>query len=120
MKYKIKLDFDNTVCHHKFPEIGEIVHPEIETILKMFQDEGAEIHIYTMRYNFKNGTYEAAEAFLRENFPSINFFSQTEDKVEPKRVFGDNNTIYLDDVCEDAPKLDSGVFDWGKIKQIIK
>lgn len=44
----IAVDFDGTLCEHRFPEIGPEV-PEAFVYLKAFQDAGARLILHTMR-----------------------------------------------------------------------
>jgi FMN phosphatase YigB (HAD superfamily) len=44
----IAIDFDGTLCDHRFPEIGNEV-PEAFKYLKEFQEAGAKLVLWTMR-----------------------------------------------------------------------
>lgn len=45
---KLAIDFDGTICQHRFPEIGEPVPGAVEWLLK-FQEAGALLILWTMR-----------------------------------------------------------------------
>lgn len=47
-KLKIAVDFDGTLCLHRYPEIGPELEKGIE-FLKYLQEIGAEIYLDTMR-----------------------------------------------------------------------
>lgn len=45
---RLAIDFDGTLCEHRFPDIGREVPGAIE-FLKKFKDAGAKLILWTMR-----------------------------------------------------------------------
>jgi len=56
-KYKyLAVDFDGTLCEHKFPEIGEPKENVIKAI-RAFAAAGTKIILHTCRDDFEGGHY---------------------------------------------------------------
>lgn len=69
----IAVDFDGTLCEHKFPEIGEIklVHRKVINYIKERHELGDIIILWTCREDLKERAYltEAVEWCKKNNIP---------------------------------------------------
>ena len=75
----IAVDFDGTLCEHKFPEIGEIKeeHQRIIKYVRQQSNRGAEIILWTWREDLEERKYltEAVEWCNINNIP-IDYINQ--------------------------------------------
>lgn len=123
---KIYLDFDGTVVEHKYPNIG-IYNEGCFDVIKKLQKAGHRIILNSYRANLKNGTLEAAIAYLNlgaveNDFIIIEEFEKV--KIEPHpwdwNYFKTNDLIYIDDICIRIPlkpAIDAKypIVDWEKL-----
>lgn len=69
----IAVDFDGTLCEHKFPNIGEIkdVHKKVIDFIRNAKSKGAEIILWTCREDLPERKYltEAVEWCKENNIP---------------------------------------------------
>ena len=113
------LDFDGTVVEHAYPKIGRCNFGCMEVIKKL-QDAGHEIFLNTYRVEANNGSFEAAQKLLneeywmclkdiglRETFEMKPITKYTTQKVNPPmydwNYFKTCGTIYIDDICTGTP-----------------
>ncbi|MFK8010276.1 MAG: hypothetical protein AB8H03_28235 [Saprospiraceae bacterium] len=123
---KIYLDFDGTVVEHQYPDIG-IYNEGCFEVIKRLQQAGHRIILNTYRANLKDGTLQAAIAYLNlsaaENgFKIIEAFENK--KLEPHpwdwNYFKTNDLIYIDDICKNIPlkpaiEAEYPIVDWEKL-----
>lgn len=82
MKLKNRLilvDFDGTICEHRFPEIGEPM-PNAFEVMKKLQEAGALLVLWTCREDEKRAYLTEAVEFCKEN--GIEFHSVNEVAIE--------------------------------------
>jgi hydroxymethylpyrimidine pyrophosphatase-like HAD family hydrolase len=69
----IAVDFDGTLCEHKFPEIGKIKekHQKVINYIKTAKQNGATIILWTCREDLEERKYltEAVEWCKENNIP---------------------------------------------------
>jgi molybdenum cofactor biosynthesis enzyme MoaA len=69
----IAVDFDGTLCEHKFPNIGEIkeIHQKVIEHIREAKQHGAEIILWTCREDLAERKYltEAVEWCKENNIP---------------------------------------------------
>lgn len=99
MKY-IAVDFDGTLCEHKFPEIGPMldVHKSIRSYLQVMKKNGNVIILWTCRENTEERKYldEAIEWCKKNDIP-IDYINEN-----PECQFASNHRkiiadFYIDD-----------------------
>lgn len=114
-KRLVSVDFDGTIVHHAFPEIGEPL-PEAFEVMKELQDAGYLLILNTCRENHKKRHYlDEAIAFCKKNgieFRSVNKNHQDDDFRDDggKKVFAH---YYIDD------RNLGGFPGWDKVREIL-
>lgn len=110
--FYIAVDFDGTIVHHEFPQIGEPL-PFVWTWLKQFQDMGAKLILWTMR---SGETLEDAVALCKQNeveFYGINKNPTQRRWTDSPKAYAN---LYIDDAafgCPTLPKPEGRPFvDW--------
>lgn len=97
-KYEfIAVDFDGTLCEHRFPEIGEPKQIVIEYIRKQ-AEQGTKVILHTCRDNIENGRkylQEAIDWCLEHGVPfhAVNY--------NPWVPFGKSGKLYADIYIDD-------------------
>jgi hydroxymethylpyrimidine pyrophosphatase-like HAD family hydrolase len=75
----IAVDFDGTLCEHKFPEIGQIkeIHQKVINFIRTSKSKGAEIILWTCREDLKERKYlTEAVNWCKENNIPIDFVNE--------------------------------------------
>lgn len=126
LKMIICVDFDGTVVDHVYPELGQPV-PHAIKWLKKFNEQGADIILYTMRSDtWKSGALlTEAVNYLESN--GIELFGVNENKTQKSwtkspKVYGN---LYIDDSAVGCPLIHPEGFnrpcvDWEIIGKIIE
>jgi len=95
----ISVDFDGTICDHKFPDIGELLPGAVET-LKDLAEAGHVLILNTCREDENRRSYlTEAVNFMRKNgveFASVNE-NRPEDEFRDKPGRKVYAAIYIDD-----------------------
>lgn len=97
----IAVDFDGTLCEHRFPDIGETkpVHRKVIEYIKFAKKKGATIILWTCREDLPDRKYlsEAVE-WCKQNYIPIDFVNEYPMPDFPvfatRKVCAD---IYIDD-----------------------
>lgn len=95
----IAVDFDGTLCEHRFPEIGEIKeeHQKIINYIRIMHSNNAEIVLWTCREDLPERAYlaEAIEWCKKQLIP-INYVNEYPfgNGFAKRKVCAD---IYIDD-----------------------
>lgn len=101
----IAVDFDGTLCDHRFPDIG-MENPGAFEALKRFQEAGAKLILWTMRDDERAGTRKVlseAVAFCKER--GVEFWGVNENPEQrgwtgsPKQYAH----VYIDDAAFGCP-----------------
>lgn len=110
---KIAVDFDGTLCTHRFPLIGE------DTggceVVKALQKKGHKVFLYTMR---SNQVLNEAVAWCAEHdltFDSINTDPGQWNWTTSPKCHAD---LYIDDAALGVP-LEKGHVDWFKVTDYL-
>lgn len=130
MSIIIAIDFDGTLCHHKFPEIGPEV-PWAILSLKDFQAAGAKLILYTMRSDKRSEAvsaegHPATRDYLREavewcrergvEFWSVNSNPDQKNWTDSPKVYAH---LYIDDAAHGCPMRSFGgerpSVDWARV-----
>lgn len=97
----IAVDFDGTLCEHKFPEIGEIkeIHQKVINFIRTSKNKGHTIILWTCREDLSERQYltEAVNWCKENNIPIdyINEYPMPNFKgFATRKVCAD---IYIDD-----------------------
>jgi hypothetical protein len=117
----ISLDFDGTVCRHRYPYIGEDI-PYCVSVLKELINKDIKICLNTMR---SDKTLEAAvNWFIERNIPlyGINVNPDQLSWTKSPKVWG---TIYIGDDALGCPviydKINGDKYvDWEKVALLLK
>lgn len=75
----IAVDFDGTLCKHRFPEIGEIEvkHQRVIDFLKRSKQQGAVIILWTCRENLDERNYlDEAVTWCKNNNIPIDYVNE--------------------------------------------
>ena len=115
--FTIYLDFDGTLVEHEYPKIGRCNFGCVE-IVKKLQEAGHKVLLNTMRCEFKDGTLEKAEHWLKNSWMvvvdrdlrdsfQLDHIPSTERKHSPGYwdwdFFKANDLIMIDDQTRDIP-----------------
>lgn len=115
----IAVDFDGTLCEHRFPEIG-IENPHAFDWLSRFQKAGAKLILYTMRSDKRsNGVsaegHPATRDYLSEAvewcrargmlFWGVNENPEQKSWTDSPKVYAHR---YIDDAAHGCPLRESG------------
>lgn len=121
----ICLDFDGTVVDHKFPEIGEPV-PNAIKWLKRFNQQGADLILFTMRSDGKKYGPVLTNAlnYLKDNgivLYAVNENPSQSNWTNSPKAFGH---FYIDDSAVGCPLIHPEGFnrpcvDWEKVGNYI-
>lgn len=93
----IALDFDGTVCEHRFPEIGKPKHKVMEYI-QYHSSQGTKIILNTCRDNVKNGRQYIDEAVEWCKIHGVPIDAVNEN---PWVDFGKSGKLYADIYIDD-------------------
>ena len=115
----IPVDFDGTIVHHRFPEIGDIVPGAIE-VLKDLVAAGHFIILHTCR---SGEQLEAARKFVEAQgvrLHAVNENLPADEWVGSTKVWGH---IYIDDAALGCPTLPDGrgrrYVDWAEVRYML-
>lgn len=117
----IAVDFDGSVCHHKFPEMGEDIDGAVET-LKEFVAAGVKLILWTVRRDEQ--LQEAINWYKEREIPLYGVnknpdFEANHPTASPKAYAN----LYIDDMALGAPLVNDGVerpyIDWYAVKEMV-
>jgi hypothetical protein len=110
----IAVDFDGTICKHRYPEIGPEIPFAIET-LKKLQEEGHKLILWSVR---EGALLDEAIDWCKER--GLTFYAVNrdypEEEVEKNNHFSRKLKV---DLFIDDRNL-GGLPDWGTIYQMVK
>ncbi len=110
----IAVDFDGTICKHRYPEIGPEIPFAIET-LKKLQEEGHKLILWSVR---EGALLDEAIDWCKER--GLTFYAVNKDypeeEVEKNNHFSRKLKV---DLFIDDRNL-GGLPDWGTIYQMVK
>ncbi|MBT5188196.1 MAG: hypothetical protein HOM01_15415 [Kordiimonadaceae bacterium] len=112
-KKVIAIDFDGTIVHESYPEIGEAIEGAVESIRRI-KELGAEIVIWTCRTNEQLGDARHWLVSMGIPFDFINENTTTELEhwgTDPRKVAADR---YIDD------RIIGGFPGWEKVMRHLE
>ena len=105
----IAVDFDGTLCEHKFPEIGEAI-PAVIDFVKAHQERGSKIILHTCRENERReGRQYLTEALEWCERQGLHFDAINCNPFVPfgeRKIYAD---IYIDDRAVNVNAILDGV-----------
>jgi hypothetical protein len=111
----IAIDFDGTICEHRFPEIGKIL-PFAKRTIATLKEQGHKIIIWTCRENISDGAYidDMVEWLKKENilYDAINTNVSIGFSPKPK--------IYYDILIDDRDLFSPVPMDWQVIANQLR
>ena len=111
----VAVDFDGTICEHKFPDIGEL-KPYCKEVMNLLKEAGHEIIIWTCRCDDEHGPYKTKmKEWLDKNeipYDKINENVISEFQPIPK--------IYFDVCIDDRNLFMHNSIDWIIIEAELK
>jgi len=109
---RIAVDFDGTIVHHRYPDIGEEMPFAIET-LKMLQAEQHQLILWSVR---EGKLLDDAVNWCRER--GLEFYAVNRDYPEEKDTHNNFSRKLKADVWIDDRNI-GGIPDWGTIYRMI-